>query len=604
MFRSRSRAPWLSVLGGAAVAAVVAIGDGGCGGSAGEASACEDAAALASECLGIEVETPTACGGAQLAEAEQLLQRGCEGFDPGKADDLNPGGPYGGDLASGAREGDPGYAAEVFAGDPEGTQHEREATLAIEEEFFERSADKVTEIQDLVACDASGGDWEAAWCSDDDGDELELPVYDADVPLAGQSSGPRAAKCEQLGGTWTPAQCAGAVTREPLKRGFHNKSHLCSRAAFKVFTDEEMRALLPEGDEELASAVRVGGVFGRAGNVFGSWVRISSGHPAWQDDGQPDFRGFALKLLGVEGAQVLAGDEGFTVGDTQDFMMLSNPMMAAPDGHTFMHFVDNAAPPAGDLSAGLYVKRLAAPERILGVSVNRFFDAPAFEGHMLGTGDVLQHMSNFLAHRVFLADPIGFIRSRPKGLESQPFFSGSAIRFGSETIARYSIVPCTNAAPSLECEVPDERQRVDRSLRGTLHDRLSDGELGETGKGLRYRFFVQLHDEHSGTPLENASNEWTPEESTPVPVADIIIPPRSGAYASEAGEAENFCEALRFMPFHALTEYEPVGSINRIRKFVYRASQNHRDGQTEEDSADVCFGADCEFVSLVEAYDE
>lgn len=551
----------------------------------------------------MELETPTACAGAQLAEAEGLLERGCEGFEPGKADDLNPEGPYGGDLASGARAGDPGYAAEVFAGDPEGTRRDPAEVAAIEAEFFGRSADKVTEIQDLVACEASVGEWESSWCADADGDELELPVYDADLPVSQGSLGPRAAKCDQLGGTWTPARCQGAMTREPLQRGFHNKSHLCSRAAFKVFTDDEIEGLLPEGSEAMVDAVRVGGVFGRGGDVFGSWVRISSGHPAWQDDGQPDFRGFAVKLLGVQGEQVLAGDEGFTAGNTQDFLMLSNPMMAAPDGHTFMHFVDHAAPPAGDLRAGLYVKRLAAPERFLGISVNRFFDTPAFDGHMLGTGAVLQHMANFLAHRVFLGDPVGFVRSRPKGVESQAFFSGSAIRFGSDTIARYSIVPCSEAAPGLECRAPEERLRVDQSLRGTLHDRLGEGELGDPDKGLRYRFFVQLHNPHSGTPLENASNEWTADESMPVPVADIVIPPRAGAYASEAGEAEGFCESLRFMPFHALREYEPVGSINRIRKFVYRASQTHRDGRTEDDSADVCFGSDCDFVSVVESYD-
>lgn len=585
---------WL-VLGGLAL--------WGCGDTEANPAICDEAAAVLSECLDADVAAPATCDAAAQAEAEIVVARGCDGLDPGKADDFNPDGPYDGDLASGAQPGDPGYFEEVLGGDALRTDEAPAYMEAVEGEFFERSADKVNEIQDFVSCDAAGGDWEEAACLDDDGDEIALPVYDfrLPTPTPEQASGSREVKCEQQGGRWVPGACSTA-SDVSVQRGFHNKGHLCTRAGFKVFSDAEMETMLPEEQHDLIRDVRVGGVFGEEGRVFGSWVRLSNGHPARQDDALPDFRGFAVKLLGVEGRQVLEGDEGFSAGETQDFLMLSNPMMAAPDAHTFMHFVDHGGPPNGTLAAGLYVKRLAAPMRILGIRVNQFQDEPEFAEHMLTGSKVLQHMAHFLKHRVFLSDPIGFLRSRPKSLEGQPFFSGSAIRFGDETIARYSVVPCTNAAPSLSCTESDTRQRSEGELREPLEERLSGGALGDDGKGLRYRFFVQLQNPDGGTPLENASNEWSADESLPIPVADVIIPPRPTDYASDAAESEAFCETLRFMPFHAVEAYEPVGSINRIRKFVYRASQNKRDGRIEEESADVCFGFDCDVVDIVAGY--
>ncbi len=570
----------------------------------GETTICEDAALMLSECLETELEVPTRCDAEQQVEAEALLGLGCEGLDPGKADDFNPDGRYDGDLATGARPTDPGYFEEVFAGNVEGTVEAPGFMRAVEEEFFERSADKINEIQDFVACDASGGDWEPGRCTDGRGDALRLPVYDVELPetLPASAPGSRATKCAQIGGTWQPARCTDARDPVDVQRGFHNKGHLCSRAAFQVFSDEQVVAMVPNEDPGVVERLRIGGVFGSAGRVFGAWVRLSNGHPARQEDKQPDFRGFAVKLLGVEGQQVLAGDSGFSAGQTQDFLMLSNPMMAAPDAHTFMHFVDHGGPPNSELAAGLYAKRLGVPERILGIRANRYQDEHEFADHMLDGGKVMQHMAHFLAHRVFLGDPIGFLRSRPRGLESQPFFSGSSIRFGPETTARYAVLPCTDAAPSLECRQPDDRLRADDSLREPLEEKLSDGELGDPGKGLRYRFFVQLRNDAGGTPLENASNEWRTDEAPMIPVADVVVPPRPGDYATQASESEAFCESLRFMPFHAVEAYEPVGSINRIRKFVYRASQNKRDGRIEEDSADVCFGFDCDVVSLVEDY--
>ena len=43
----------------------------------------------------------------------------------------------------------------------------------------------------------------------------------------------------------------------------------------------------------------------------------------------------------------------------------------------------------------------------------------------------------------------------------------------------------------------------------------------------------------------------------------------------EAGQIER-CEALVFTPWHCLADHQPLGSINRLRKAVYLASEAHR----------------------------
>jgi hypothetical protein len=304
-----------------------------------------------------------------------------------------------------------------------------------------------------------------------------------------------------------------------VRRGFHNKAHACVPGTFTV-----------RGD--LPSEARVGPVFATPGE-FPAWVRFSNGSPFVAHDLAGDFRGLAIKLVGVPGPKLLAGHEHAT---TQDFLMLNNPFMAAPSAETFMEFTRAATDPDR--------KELCLGDACISDTLFTYLNAP---GH--------EDTRGFILHRVVLR-LIGTLRD-------QRFWSGSTFKFG-ETTMRYSVRPCEGAF-----KLPGFRNDY---LRRDIEGHLRDDEIC-------YDFYIQLATDPEATPVENASDEWTAEESPPIRVARLSIPPID---LDRCHAVEDFCNGLRFNPWHCAPEYQPLGSINRIRKAVYEASQTARDGRLQE----------------------
>lgn len=63
----------------------------------------------------------------------------------------------------------------------------------------------------------------------------------------------------------------------------------------------------------------------------------------------------------------------------------------------------------------------------------------------------------------------------------------------------------------------------------------------------------------------------------PLRVARITMPPQS----LEDGRRDAFCESLSYNPWHGLVAHQPMGHINRARRFVYDASRAGRHGGHE-----------------------
>src|SRR5262249_938209 len=93
----------------------------------------------------------------------------------------------------------------------------------------------------------------------------------------------------------------------PVRRGQYIKQHGCLRAKFVV-----------SGDPGLEDAFRRG-LFARPG-VYDAWIRFSSS--SQHDDHQPDAHGMAIKLMGVDGEEVLGCEDP----KTQDFLMVDSPV--------------------------------------------------------------------------------------------------------------------------------------------------------------------------------------------------------------------------------------------------------------------------------------
>lgn len=94
-----------------------------------------------------------------------------------------------------------------------------------------------------------------------------------------------------------------AAADRPMRRDVHQKMHGLMQAEFTVEAD-------------LPAEWRVG-VFAEP-RRYEAWVRFSNGINAVNPDAVPDVRGMAIKLMGVDGAQLLGGD-----ARTQDFTLMS-----------------------------------------------------------------------------------------------------------------------------------------------------------------------------------------------------------------------------------------------------------------------------------------
>jgi hypothetical protein len=102
------------------------------------------------------------------------------------------------------------------------------------------------------------------------------------------------------------------------RRGFHRKSHVGLRAEFKILDD------IPAHAKQ--------GVF-KEPETYPCWVRLSNGYPGVFPDRLPDLRGFAVKLVGVEGKQLLENPE---TASTQDFIALNQSYIPARDAREFI----------------------------------------------------------------------------------------------------------------------------------------------------------------------------------------------------------------------------------------------------------------------------
>jgi len=139
-----------------------------------------------------------------------------------------------------------------------------------------------------------------------------------------------------------------------------------------------------------------------------------------------------------------------------------------------------------------------------------------------------------------------------------PFWLGPAAGEGGHAV-KYSAVSrqANRAAP------PDHPEDLpDDYLTQALVRDLSTQEAV-------FDFKVQLQTEPVGMPVEDVSVKWDENDSEPVTVATLRIPPQK---VDALGDLATRCESMAFNPWHALAEHRPMGGMNRLRKVVYQAS--------------------------------
>jgi hypothetical protein len=284
-------------------------------------------------------------------------------------------------------------------------------------------------------------------------------------------------------------------------RDVHVKGHAAVRAEFVV-------------EPGLPDDCRVG-VF-REPRSYSAWIRYSNSNQDQKADILGDIRGFAIKLMGVEGPKLLDADRD---GHTQDFLFLSTNLFLTRNARDFFDFVK-----AGALN---YQRSLSDYFRIF-----VFLIAHPTVGPLL-----------LKAQRKF-----------PNLFEIE-WFSATPYLFGQRAV-KYALKPWQKPASDLP------RNPTNNFLRERLKE-----DLATHGAG--FDFMVQYQLDPYREPIENSLVPW----NTPFhKLASIRIPPQE----IDSPELLHFTENLSFNPWRCLPEHRPLGSANRARKAVYLAISEFR----------------------------
>jgi len=301
-----------------------------------------------------------------------------------------------------------------------------------------------------------------------------------------------------------------AARQGRVHRALHHKQNVGVRAQLIVRDD-------------LPAEFRVG-PFATA-RTFEACARFSNGAGRRQSDHRSDVRGFALKLLGVDGKKVIPGMES---ARTQDLLFIDTPTIPFRTADDFIFFVTGAQ----------------RPLTLLPRTFARFGFAGAVR--------LLKKLAASASRKT-------------QSMAALQFWTAAPIRFG-EYAAKLSLQPIDPPAPSADSPSPD-------FLGDDLIARLQRGPL-------RYQLLVQLYRDERTTPIEDPTVEWTDANAPFVCVAELLLP-QQDLSSPDGARLQETIEKLSFDPWHALVEMRPLGEIMRARDVAYRASTRGRQAAGE-----------------------
>ena len=242
--------------------------------------------------------------------------------------------------------------------------------------------------------------------------------------------------------------------------------------------------------------------------TYPAWIRFANATSA--SDRERDVRGMSIQVGGVTGRNLTPD------ATTQDFVLNSHPVMMVPGPREFLDLLQ--AVEAGGLRQALYFLRHPRAARIAFAS-----------------------------------------RQQPSSHLDIPYWSTTPYLFGPGRAVKYVAQPASTHTSRRPPALGDTY------LREALVHRLSQGEAV-------FDFQIQFQTDSRRTPIEDASVEWTEEESPSQTVARIRIPAQKVADAAR----DDQCERVAFNPWHALVDHRPLGGFNRARREIYPAMARFR----------------------------
>jgi len=249
------------------------------------------------------------------------------------------------------------------------------------------------------------------------------------------------------------------------------------------------------------------GIFAQKPN-YPCWIRLSNAAPIPAADHKKDIRGFAVKIMDVDGDKVLWQERHAT---TQDFLFLNTPAFLTRDTAQFFRFV-----------------------KALNTSI------PAL-------------LWFFLTHpKAFL---IGFkAAQRFANLLEIPWFGETPFRLGPDLVVKSALFP---RAPATSA-IPPAYERSRNYLREAAAKTLAETEV-------LYDLNLQVQVDPDREPIDDAQAVWSEKLSPWQKVATLRIPKQEIFDPELNWLAEN----LSMNIWHTLPEHLPLGNVNRARRIVY-----------------------------------
>ncbi len=143
---------------------------------------------------------------------------------------------------------------------------------------------------------------------------------------------------------------------------------------------------------------------------------------------------------------------------------------------------------------------------------------------------------------------------------TEMYYSRSAYAFGAYAV-KFQLTPSKSADVSVEPS--------DSYLREDLVERLKKG-------AVVFDFQIQYFLDEAITPIEDGSFEWN--SSPLITIAQLVIP-QQDLSCEQAAQDQKAVENLEFNPWNTTAEFRPLGSLNRARRLVYKASVGLRKGR-------------------------
>lgn len=277
-------------------------------------------------------------------------------------------------------------------------------------------------------------------------------------------------------------------------RTLHRKQRIGVRATLDVAAD------LP--------AYAAQGLFTRTGS-HDVLVRMSNGGIHSSKDSTPDIRGFAIKVLDINGPGALGFDT-----KSQDFLLINHSTFSLPTSSAFVDLVAASARGRG-----------------------------ALVGHAIRTHGLLGGLRMLRSFASVLGIPF-------TGFAIERFWSALPIANGPYA-ARVRLVP------------------VDPGPASGTSDWAVDATSRLAAGPLVYDLQLQFFTDEATTPIEDPTVDWP---TAYVTVARLTIP-QQDVTSPEGVQVQAEVEAAAFDPWSALVEHRPLGEIMRSRKKAYRASQ-------------------------------